>query len=196
MNIEFEINRYTLNNVIQSHKKFIAECSTENLLSCFHFELNNNSLKVYTTDGNRCLKSVVQVNNISKKDGSFNIDAALITNLVIVKNKIDDLHITVDDKSIIFKDNAVSTLQKYNLFRGIYPNVETLLKSYDYKENNHTITLNHKFFNNLNALTSNKYTNALELTINKEDNTKPIIAKTKNDDLEQTALLLPLQVRN
>lgn len=195
MKIEFEIDREVLKKIILSHKKFVECSSTANLLSCLHFELIQNTLKVYTTDGNRCLESIIEVNNISNENGNFNVDMALIKNLVITPG-IAPILVTVDDPSISFNDEANGTIQKFNLTFGVYPNVETLITSSDYKENTHTIKLNHKFFKQFDALLFNTRTMLIELNLNKADSTKPIVARSKSDGLEQIALLLPVQVRS
>lgn len=195
MKIEFEIDREVLKKVINSHKKFVEVSSTANLLSCLHFELIQNTLKVYTTDGNRCLQSIINVNNISNENVNFNVDMVLIKNLVITSN-IAPILVTVDDEAISFNDKSNGTIQKFNLTFGVYPNVETLITSSDYKENTHTIKLNHKFFKQFDALLFNSKTMLIELNLNKADSNKPIVARSKSDDLEQVALLLPVQVRS
>lgn len=195
MTIEFEIDGDVLKKVINSHKKFVEVSSTANLLSCLHFELFQHTLKVYTTDGNRCLQSIIEVTNISNENGHFNVDMALIKNLVITSG-IASILVTVNDNSITFDDETTGTEQKYNLTFGVYPDVEKLINSTDHKENSHRIKLNHKFFKQFDALLFNPRTMLIELNLNKADSNKPIIARTKSDDLEQTALLLPAQVRS
>ncbi len=195
MTIGFEIDREVLKKVIKSHKNFVEIPSSPNLLSCLHFELIQNTLKVYTTDGSRCLQSIIKVNNISNENGKFNADMSLIKNLVITSG-IAPILVTVDDDAISFNDKTNGTIQKFNLTFGNYPNIDKLIEASDYKENTHTIKLNHKFFKQFDALLFNPKTMLIELNLNKADSTKPIVCKTKSDDLEQTALLLPTQVRS
>lgn len=194
MKIEFEIDGDVLKKVINSHKKFVEVSSSTNLLSCLHCELLQDTLKMYTTDGNRCLQSVVNVNNLSNTNGDFNVDMAFIKNLVITPS-IAPILVTVDDETISFNDTLNGTAQKFNLTSGNYPNVDKLIDASDYKENTHTIKLNHKFFKQFDALLFNPKTMLIELKLNKADSTKPIVCKAKSEDFEQTALLLPTQVR-
>ena len=105
--IEFEINKNLLKSLITSHKKFIEFQNDCNLFSLFHFELFDNYIKVLTTDGCRCLYSNVKVNNILKRNASFNIKATILENLVILKNAHINVNIIVDNEEITFIEYAV-----------------------------------------------------------------------------------------
>lgn len=192
--IEFEIQRDLLKRIINSHKKFVShhEC---NSLSCFHFELVQNKMKVYTTDGNRALKSVLEINNISKKDINFNIESALIEKLVIFKSQFPCISVTVDNDTISFNDGFSGVIQTYKLMKHIFPDVEKILQGYDYKKQNYVIGLNRAFFNDLSALQVNERTNIIQINMNKKDNLQPVLVKTGSTELEQTALLMPVKIR-
>lgn len=193
--VEFEIQRELLNKIIASHKKFVGhyEC---NSLTSFHFVLKQNVLKVFTTDGNRALKSKLEVNNISKQDIEFNIDSTLIEKLVIFKSELPCIFVKVDENTITFNDESSGIIQTYRLMKHHFPDVEKVMDGYDYKEQNYSIGLNKLFFNDLGVLKCNDRTNIVELNMNKEDNLKPVVVKTGSEELKQTALLMPVQVRN
>ena len=192
--VEFEINRDLLSKIIASHKKFVGhyEC---NALTAFNFVLKQNILKVFTTDGNRALKSKIEVNNITKKDIIFNIDSTLIEKLVIFKSELPCISVKVDENTITFNDYAIGVIQTYKLVKHKYPDVEKLIDGYDYKERNYSIGLNKLFFSDLSVLKSNDRTNIVELNMNKENNLQPVVVKTGGEELKQVALLMPILVK-
>ncbi len=192
-NVRFEINKELLKRIINAHKKFIDGVD-ENILNAFHFEVIKNELNIYTTDGHRALKSTVEINNISNMDCSFNVSAYLINNLVILSNSQILLDVTVEDDSVSFTDGAAGTTQKYVLTQGIYPNVQKLIDTHNYKDDNFSISFDKKFFNELNALICDNKTNIINLNFNKEDNLKLVVAHNFCKEIKQTALLMPAKI--
>lgn len=192
--VEFEIQRELLRKIINSHKKFVGHFEN-NSLSSFRFELVSDTMKVFTTDGNRILASVLQVNNISKNDVSFNIESGLIEKLVVFKSHFPCINVTVNENTITFDDKVSGIIQTYKLMKHIYPDVEKLIKKHDYKKNNYEICLYRAFFNDLSVLYVNDRTNIVRVNMNKKDNLRPVIVKTGSEELEQIALLMPVQMR-
>lgn len=192
--VEFEIQRGILKKIINSHKKFVGH-TENNSLSSFRFELVSDTMKVFTTDGNRILKSVFQVNNISKENISFNVESGLIEKLVVLKSCVPFINVTVNENTITFDDKASGIIQTYKLLKHIYPDVEKLIKKYDYKKKNYEIGLNRAFFNDLSVLYVNDRTNLVCVNVNKKDNLQPVVVKTGSEELEQLALLMPVQIR-
>ena len=190
MQVEFEIQKDILQKIIKSHRIFI-ERSEKTSLSYVHFELVQDVLKVSTTDGVRCLLSAIKVNNLSKPDITFNIDAMQFQKMVIYGSSSFNICITVTEESAIFTDKGNGTVQAYKLKKYIYPNIEKIINNYNYGDKNHSISLNKDFFKDLAILFEDKKPSIIELNIHKEDNCKPLVIKAGTKELKQTAILMP-----
>lgn len=191
---EIEVNKMFLKQIIKSHTKFIAG-DTDNILGDFHFEISQDMLNVYSSDGYKALKSTVEINNISKNDVSFTVNGEFMKNLMIISNVEQALCICLDENEVIFTDKASGTVQKCMCAEGIFPKVQKLLDTCNYNDKNYKIIFNKKFFKDLDVLYCDNKTPLLRLNFNKEDPLKPIIAFNCSQNLKQTAILIPVQVK-
>lgn len=169
-----------------------------NILSFIHFEIKGNILECASTDGNRMLRSRVDIDNHSNIEMGFNIECYLLEKMVIFKaNNIPVMRCIIDKEndSIKFVDLEHHFSQQFAFSTLEYPNYNRILKDNESNENLHSIGLNQKFFKDMSEISVNEYSNIIELILDKEDNSKPIIVKNKSDNIKQVALLMPVMIR-
>ncbi len=188
--IKFEIQKDLLLKLIKSHKQFIGNYSNE-ILSCACFVLTGNSLKVFTTDGNVGLQSVLEVNNLSGENGSFALQMGLLQELAIYKPFQLNMSVSVDDTSITFNDIALNAAQKYTLYKCKIPNYEQLFRKNKNADEIQTIAINKNFLQKLSVLINDKYAPTIKLNINKTNNLSPILTESEDAGIKQTAVLIP-----
>ena len=189
--IEFEIDNNLLKRVIDSHKRFTNRFASGGM-NCFYFELSQSILKVFSTEGIRVLRSIIEVNKQTGEDGNFCVPAAQIQHLVINKNMTSSLLVTVDDKFITFTDASNGTVQKFLLENTRYPDMDKIIVNAQ-KGKKATLTVNKNYFKDLEALLCGKYPTALELNIDQENNDCPLLVNSEGWGLKQTALIVPTQ---
>lgn len=189
--IEFEIDNGLLKRLIDSHKKFTQRYTDGACLNCFCFELEQNTLKVYTTEGNRLLRSIIEVNNLSGEDGSFLVEANIIQHLVINLKSVEPMKVTVDDRFLTFTDAGHGMVQQYLLTKGNYPKADDLINNAK-TGNKAKITVNKNYFQDL-AVLFDKYPVSLELNIDIDNKDCPLLVNTEGWELKQTALIVPSQ---
>lgn len=194
----FDISKNDLRMLIKSHKNFVGH-SYNNILSNFHIVIKGNVLECATTDGNRLLRTKIQIDNHSKINFEFNIESFLLENLNIFKEKnipVIRCEINKEEKTIKFIDIEYKFSQIFEISIEQYPNYNEIIKGYKNNENLHTIGLNKSFFKDVSNLYVNDRTQILEMQIDKESATKPILFSSKKSNMQQLAVLMPLLLRD
>lgn len=193
MSVELRLRKDLMQKIIRSHRVFV-ENSENTSLRYFHFEIDKNILKISTTDGTRLLQSTISTENSIKENITFDIDAEQIQKLVIYRSISLYIYLTVNNDTVMFADKGNGTIQTYKLMKFKYPDVERIINDYNYQDKKHSIILNKNFFKDLDVLFNNdrRATN-IELNVHIKDSCKPIIAKAKADNIQQIAILMPVQ---
>lgn len=192
--IRIEVDKSVLKKIIKSHKNF-ASFDNGSTLSCLHFELADNKLEVATTDGNRMLVSTIEINNPEHKICNFNIQAGLLAKLVFFKGGVaNSFEVIISKDSVCFNDIEHGFRQEFRIFGGTYPKYKQLFPEYAENEQ-FSIGLNSQFFKDLSLLNPNERTNIIVFNFNKENNLKPVLVNTGSPELQQSALLIPVQIR-
>ena len=192
--MDYSIQKYLLKKIISSHKHFIGVQGS--IIDCYHIKITGSEMEVCTTDGNRLLKSVIAITNHSGKDFEFNIPQIYMNNLVLLKKtdvEVDFVEITMHETTIEIFDVFSGLKQEFPINFSQYPKYNQLIP--DYKKKKFSIALNRKFFNDLMKMNVDCRHNIVEFEMNSKDNLKPVLAKTKSPEIEQFALLMPVQLR-
>jgi len=197
--ITFEIEKKIFSKVIKAQADYIAQWEIHNLLSGILLTIQNGILTFVSTNGNRLLKTDLEMLEIDQDFGPSVYSGAYLSKIKIIKgidipsSAPDWLEITLSSKEMTILDVANKISYKIPAMEGQYPKYEQLIKT---PKNPHTYAVNVDYLKDLKNLQIDERTNIIKLTFNKKNKIDPIITESDNGEgIRSTTLIMPIQVR-
>lgn len=189
-NTEINVIKSDLKKALAAHKKFALQGKNieGSILSAIHFIIKGNILTLETTDSIRALVSKLKILTKVGDDCEFNLSMNLCSKLSLIKGELDEISIILNGKKAEFFDpeyNSTLTLE-VNDYDGVFPNINKCLP----KGNNFIVRLNKKLIKDISSMHAPQ--GYIDLCFNPKQPLKPILVETANDNLEQQAILAPI----
>lgn len=196
---KFNILKDEFKKAIKNHLNYTATDGFT--LSSIHFETIDDELIIASTDGNKLLETKLKIyltdgNDIKVNYKSNFLRVAKIQKCALqIKDFVDELEITMDEKELIINDFNNKFIYKIPaLENSTFPDYKQLFPNLD--KNYQTIAIGKHNIQQLKDMITNKKTGEILLHINKNDSNKAIIAEAQNENIENRALIMPMQIRN
>ena len=186
--ISFDVCKSDLKKIIKAHKKFALQGKEADLtpFGFIEFEIDDDELKLTTTNGDKLLKSYISIDNF-EENGKFLLSMELVSKLSFVKTVIDTIRIEVENGEAKFIDPVRETVQTIKLDKKYhFPDVANLIETKGSLE----VALQIKYLKDVCSMTTNE--GYLKLYFNPKRNIAPVFAETSFDNGSQTALIMPL----
>lgn len=196
--MKFEVLKPNFKSAIKAHKRF-AICSkkpTGNVLECIKFKKTGTELHLLSTDGNKALKTVLNLITDNGEDGEFLINVNLLNKMFFTpKGELDTIEITktFNERKIEFYDYDSQTTQIFNDETRTdfkYPNIEGVLPSISKRKK---MGVSKDLIKDLSSLKTNRGS-ILEMYIGEPN--EAIVVKTTGEEINQTALVMPVKFDN
>lgn len=189
--IEFDVSKPNLKSAVKAHKRFAASNKkiSANPLECILFRKRGTELFLETSDGSRALITSLHLFTENGVDGEFCINMNLLSKMFFLpKGLLETITITQTDKAVEFLDNDTNTIQVFQQTNCEFPNIREFIPSIN---NRAKIGVSKDLIKDLASLKTNRGS-VLEIYIGKP--LEAIIAKTTGEDINQTALVMPLKL--
>lgn len=188
-------------------KRKLLECIRTTASFCSKYEHNSlrsikidvcrDKLKMYATDGNRAIETIIDIEDTKIENISILIWSYLLTGLCFNVSNGDFINLEIDHKQIVFDDPSNGTKYVLQNSYNQFPDIAKVMDEYKYGDNEYKILFNRAFMENMKRLHVDERTNIVVAKFNKADNLKPIIFETqdKHEGIKQRAVLMPIQER-
>lgn len=185
-----DVTKSDFKKALQAHKKFALQGKNVegSVLAALHFVIEDDTLILETTDGDRALISKLNIITHEGNNCEFDLSMSLCSKLSLIKGELNQIRIVFDGNNVQFIDVEYNTSFTLEIpdYCGMFPELSVAIP----KKNNFTVKISQKLIKDIASMHAQH--GAIDMSINPKSKTAAILFETQSEDFSQRAILMPL----